>query len=81
MMNTIKYFSTAVIALALAGGLAGCQKKDPIVERGPAERAGQQLDQAASEAGKKLNDVADKAGKEIEKAGEKIQNAAKDAQK
>jgi len=54
---------TGLAAAALIAGLCGCEK-------GPAERAGRQIDQAA-----------DKAGRQVEKAGEKIQDAAKDAKK
>ena len=46
-------------------GLAACEKKE-----GPAERAGKEVDKAF-----------DTAGKKIERAGEKIQDAAKDAKK
>ena len=46
-------------------GLSACEKKE-----GPAERAGKQVDKA-------VTDV----GKQIEKAGESIQDAAKDAKK
>jgi hypothetical protein len=50
-------------AMVLVAVLAGCEK-------GPAERAGKQIDQAV-----------DKAGKQVEKAGDKIQDAARDAKK
>jgi hypothetical protein len=46
-------------------GLSGCEKK-----KGPAERAGKEIDKTV-----------ESAGKQIEKAGEKIQEAAKDAKK
>ena len=49
----------------LALGLAACEKKE-----GPAERAGKQIDKAV-----------EGAGQQIEKAGDKIQDAAKDAKK
>ena len=57
--------AAALAAAVLLAGLAGCKK-----EEGPAERAGKALDNAVQEA-----------GKQIEKAGEKIQDAAKEAQK
>lgn len=60
---------TAVAAgLVMAFAMAGpfgCQR-----EEGPAERAGKQVDQAV-----------DSAGKQVEKAGEKIQDAARGAGK
>jgi hypothetical protein len=46
-------------------GLAACQKKE-----GPAERAGKEVDKAVESAGQKL-----------EKMGQEIQDAAKDAKK
>ncbi|MGE0357523.1 MAG: hypothetical protein AB7P08_11485 [Burkholderiales bacterium] len=58
-----------IIAVLAAGiliaGLAACEKKE-----GPGERAGKALDNAVETTGKK-----------IEEAGEKIQDAAKDAKK
>jgi hypothetical protein len=66
--------------IALAAVLAGCQKNEPTADKGPAERAGQQLDQAASKAAVQLNKVAEEAGKGLAKAGENLQGAAKDAQ-
>ncbi|PLC48257.1 hypothetical protein CR159_18930 [Pollutimonas subterranea] len=62
----IKRKSSAVIlAGMLSFGLAGCQP-----EEGPAEKAGKAVDQSISNA-----------GAQIEKAGDKIQAAARDAQK
>ncbi|MFC3109143.1 hypothetical protein ACFOFO_14430 [Undibacterium arcticum] len=81
MMTFSKIISTVVVAGLLGGGLAGCKKNEPIVEKGPAEQAGQKLDQAASKAGEEINKAASAAGKKIQEAGEKIQDAAKDAQK
>jgi lysozyme family protein len=60
-------FSNSAIAAAAIGaliaGLSGCQKQE-----GPAEHAGKEIDQAIG-----------KVGQNIEKAGEKIQAAAKGA--
>jgi hypothetical protein len=58
------------IALGLAAsvlilGLSACEKKE-----GPAERAGKQVDKAVQST-----------GQQIEKVGEQIQDAAKDAKK
>lgn len=55
-----------IAALALSGlFLAGCEKP-----AGPAESAGKEVDKAVQSA-----------GQQIERAGEKIQDAAKDAKK
>ena len=51
----------ALVAIAFAFSLAACEKKE-----GPMEKAGKSIDNAAA-----------KTGKEIEKAGDKIQDAAK----
>ena len=65
-MMKIGWNVAAVFAAGvLVAALSGCQK-----EEGPAERAGKAMDNAV-----------DNAGKQIEKAGEKIQDAAKDAKK
>lgn len=60
-------FSNSAIAAAAIGvliaGLSGCQKQE-----GPAEQAGKEVDKAVG-----------KVGQSIEKAGEKIQDAAKGA--
>lgn len=53
--------STALVMSALLVALSGCQQRE-----GPAEKAGKELDKAAT-----------KAGQQIEKAGESIQDAAK----
>ena len=66
MTNIILKGVGAVLAAGiLIGGLAACEKKE-----GPGERAGRQLDNAAEATGKK-----------IEQAGEKVQDAARDAKK
>lgn len=60
--------------------LSACQKNENTAEKGPAEKAGQQLDQAAAKAAVEINKIGEQAGKALEKAGEKIQGASKDAQ-
>lgn len=62
-MKTKRSVAMGLAAAVLIAGLYGCEK-------GPAERAGKQIDKAV-----------DKTGQQIEKAGEKIQDAAKDAKK
>jgi predicted small secreted protein len=65
MMKSGRNVAVVLAMGALVAALSGCQK-----EEGPAERAGKAMDSAV-----------DKAGQEIEKAGEKIQDTAKDAKK
>ena len=60
MMNVSKAIVTALVLGSLAAGLAGCKKE------GPAERAGKEIDKAASEiqkAGDKMKDVVNGIGK------------------
>jgi hyperosmotically inducible protein len=71
---------TVILATAaLAIGLAGCQKKDDTTGKGPAEKAGEQVDRAASQAGENLNKAREQTGQAIEKAGEKTGEAAQSA--
>ncbi|MBI5583772.1 MAG: hypothetical protein HY892_08095 [Deltaproteobacteria bacterium] len=56
---------TALVMGVLITGLLCCQKKE-----GPVERAGKQIDKGL-----------EKAGQQIERAGDKIEDAAKDANK
>jgi hypothetical protein len=63
MIKIGKYVFTAFAMGILVAALSGCEK-------GPAERAGKQIDKAV-----------DKTGQQIDKAGDKIEDAAKDARK
>jgi hypothetical protein len=58
-------FAALAIGAFAAGLLSACEKKE-----GPAERAGKQVDKAF-----------ESGGKQVEKAGDKMQDAAKDAKK
>ena len=65
-MKTIRTLVSAGMAASiLVVGLSACEKKE-----GPAERAGKEIDKTV-----------DKAGQQLEKAGQSIQDAAKDAKK
>lgn len=61
-----------IFVAALVGGLlvAGCDRE------GPMERAGKQIDEAASQAGKKIEDATEQAGQNLEKAGESLREQA-----
>ena len=85
MMNLTNIWASALASALLVAGLSGCQNGDDTsgtapAEKGPAEKVGEQLDQAAGEAAKHLNKMAEHAGKGLEKAGESLQGEAKDAQ-
>lgn len=79
-MKMTKLITPLLASVVLTAGLAGCQKTDPVAEKGPAEKAGAQIDKAAVKAGEQINKVAEKAGEQLQKAGGKMQEAAKDAQ-
>ncbi|HER35798.1 MAG: hypothetical protein JXJ30_04480 [Halothiobacillaceae bacterium] len=60
----------ALIALMMALGLtlAGCSDND-----GPAEKAGEQIDQTMEEAGDEVEKATDEMGGEAEEAGDKME--------
>jgi type IV secretory pathway VirB6-like protein len=81
MMNNGKKCTALLAAAVMLASLSACQKKEVVAEeKGPAERAGEHIDQAAANAGHELNKVAEKAGQGLQQIGEKLQNAARDAQ-
>jgi hypothetical protein len=65
MTKNHKHIFAAFAMSTFVFALSGCEKP-----AGPAERAGEKIDNAA-----------EKAGQQVEKAGDKIQDAAKDAKK
>ncbi|HEX7646101.1 MAG TPA: hypothetical protein VF450_01675 [Noviherbaspirillum sp.] len=76
--SVLSTFAMAVLAV----GLVACEKHDTASgDKGPAERAGQQLDKAASKAGEELNEAAIKAGEGLQQAGKELQDKAAEAQK
>lgn len=80
MMNPTKLTARLIALGILMTGLVACDKQDAAEGKGPAEQAGQQIDQAASRAGEELNKAADKAGQGLQALGQKIQNESKEAQ-
>lgn len=89
-MKSSKTLVSILAASMLIAGLAACQKKDEVaMENGPAETAGQKIDQAAATTMQKLDEVGarisqstanatEEAGKKIERAGEKMQGSAQE---
>ncbi|MEO6117748.1 MAG: hypothetical protein ABIP37_01605 [Methylotenera sp.] len=63
-----KKLSLAVLATLMITGLAACEKQ------GPAERAGEKMDNATEKMGDKIEDATDKAGDKLEDAGDKIED-------
>ena len=65
-MKTNK-LSLAALGLFLVIGLTACEK-------GPAEKAGEKLDNAVERAGDKIENATDNAGEKLEEAGDKIED-------
>ena len=63
----------ACVVTAIA--LAACSHHDKPAE-GPAERAGEKVDQAGADTKDAAKDAADKTGEKTEEAGEKIKDKA-----
>lgn len=63
-----KKLLSALWVVFMVIGLAACDKK------GPAEKAGEKMDNAAERAGDKIEDATDKAGDKMEAVGDKIEN-------
>ena len=81
MLISSTSFARLLVAACLITGLTACEKTDTAAsEKGPAEKAGQQLDQAASRASEELNKAAEVAGKGLQQLGQKIQTEAEQAQ-
>lgn len=64
----LKKISLAFFATMIVIGLAACEKQ------GPAERAGEKMDNAAEKMGDKIESATDKAGGKLEDAGDKIED-------
>ncbi len=63
----INKLSILVLTLLMTIGLAACEK-------GPAETAGEKIDNAAENLGDKVEDATDNAGDKLEEAGDKIED-------
>ena len=61
--------SIATLATFFAIGLTACERD------GPAERAGENVDNAAEKLGDRMEDATDNAGDELETAGDKVEDA------
>lgn len=69
-MNTLERFKWIVVSMAVALGLAACNKPNT------AETAGQKIDRAADKAGDKMERAENKLGAQSEKAGEAFDDGA-----
>lgn len=66
MVAKLKYAIAAFALVLAAMPLSGCE------EKGPMEKAGAKIDDAASSAKDAVGDAVDKTGEAIEEAGDKI---------
>lgn len=64
MRNRHAILSISVILLAAAGG---CERN-----QGPAEQAGEKIDQAVEETGQQLEQATEQAGQKLEEAGDRL---------
>ena len=68
-MNTKKLtLAILTVLTVMVVGLAACEKK------GPAEAAGEKIDNAAEKAGDKIDHAADKVGEKLNEVGDKIKD-------
>ena len=65
----IKKSSILALATFMAIGLTACDKK------GPAEQAGENIDNAAENMGDKIENATDNAGDKVEAAGDRVEDA------
>ena len=74
-MNTLKILKLIGLSLLLVTGLAACDSRP-----GPAESAGQKIDQAANDAGNKISAAVDKVGDKLGEQSAKTGAAIDDAE-
>ncbi|HEY0844346.1 MAG TPA: hypothetical protein VGE12_03215 [Noviherbaspirillum sp.] len=81
MFEPTRTVMSIALSTLLIAGLSACEKREVAAEgNGPAETAGQQIDQATARAAEELNKIAEKTGKGLQAMGEKLQNEAQEAQ-
>lgn len=81
MKNPMKSVATLMAIGVPVLSLSACQKKEVAEEKGPAEKAGEQIDQATARAGTELSKATEKAGQAMQQLGQKLQSEAQDMQK
>jgi hypothetical protein len=69
---------TLVLSLSMIAACGGSSKPAEDPDDGPAENAGEKVDQKAEEAEQASEDAAEKAGDKAEEAGDKVEEATKD---
>jgi hyperosmotically inducible protein len=66
-MEATRKLAILLLVVGLGFGIGACERK------GPAERAGEQIDKAVEGAGDKVEQAGEKVGGAVEKAGEKVE--------
>ena len=66
-METTRKLAILLLVVGLGFGIGACERK------GPAERAGEQVDKAVEGAGDKIEQAGEKVGGAVEKAAEKVE--------
>lgn len=90
-MTTRKSITAFISMASIMIGLTACQKKEEATGQGPAQKVGEQIDQATAKASEELNKAGEKAGElmqragekggeAVQKAGEKLESTSKNAQ-
>jgi outer membrane lipoprotein-sorting protein len=67
MKRKLKVIAVLPCCLALLLFFAGCE------EQGPAEKAGEQIDEAVQETQENIEEAVEEGGEKLEEAGEKMQ--------
>jgi len=70
-MSLFKKFILVFFSCMIIVSFGACKKQ------GPAERAGEKIDEAVEKAGDKIKESAEKTGDKIEEAGEKVKESTK----
>ena len=70
-MSILKKIILVLFSCMIIVSFAACKKQ------GPAERAGEKIDEAVEKAGEKIKESTEKAGNKIEEAGEKVKESTK----
>jgi hypothetical protein len=70
-MSILKKIILVFFSCMIVVSFAACKKE------GPAERAGQKIDETVEKAGEKTKEAVEKAGDKIEEAGDKVKESTK----
>jgi len=70
-MSILKKIFLVFFSCMIVVSFAACKKE------GPAERAGQKIDETVEKAGEKTKEAVEKAGDKIEEAGDKVKESTK----